>query len=249
MRCDCGCEFEPVIEYQHRLICGDCTDAAVVARVMGGEKAQACMTDPPWNIDWKYIGNTDDKLTPNQYKAMIDAWLSLAELHSLPGSFFFVWQAMKWCKYYSFFFDRDYRIMAICQNWVQFLPTAVQYAFDPVLFWVHEGKTLIEPQAGRRDYFISSTAGGRNTDDLTRLHTASRPLDAVEYVIDNFSISGAIVYEPFCGSGSVIIACERLNRRCRAVEISPAYVAVALERWAVMTGQEPVLLDDGRKQE
>lgn len=52
-----------------------------------------------------------------------------------------------------------------------------------------------------------------------------------------------IVYEPFSGSGTTLIACERLNRVCRAVEISPAYVAVAIERWAVMTGQTPVLLD------
>ena len=56
---------------------------------------------------------------------------------------------------------------------------------------------------------------------------------------DNYDL----VYEPFSGSGTTLIACERLGRRCRAVEIAPGYVAVALERWATMTGKTPVLLD------
>ena len=52
-----------------------------------------------------------------------------------------------------------------------------------------------------------------------------------------------MIYEPFCGTGTTLVACENLGRRCRAVEISPAYVAVALERWATLTGKTPVLLD------
>jgi DNA modification methylase len=50
------------------------------------------------------------------------------------------------------------------------------------------------------------------------------------------------VYEPFLGSGTTLIACEQLGRRCLAIEISPAYVAVALERWHVATGKMPASL-------
>jgi DNA modification methylase len=50
------------------------------------------------------------------------------------------------------------------------------------------------------------------------------------------------VYEPFSGSGTTIIACEQLGRKCRAIEISPAYVAVALQRWADATGKTPRLV-------
>ncbi len=53
---------------------------------------------------------------------------------------------------------------------------------------------------------------------------------------------GCVVGEPFSGSGTTLIACENLKRRCRAIEISPAYVAVALERWHQHTGQTPVLM-------
>jgi len=51
MKCDCGHEFEPEISYKHRLICGDCTDKAVVDRVMEGEKAGAVVTDSPYGIN------------------------------------------------------------------------------------------------------------------------------------------------------------------------------------------------------
>ena len=55
--------------------------------------------------------------------------------------------------------------------------------------------------------------------------------------------NGQFILDPYLGSGTTLIACERLGRRCRAVEIEPGYVAVALERWATMTGRTPALLD------
>ena len=69
-----------------------------------------------------------------------------------------------------------------------------------------------------------------------------KPVELVTAMIENSTRKTEIVYEPFSGSGTTIIACEQLGRRCRAVEISPAYVAVALERWATATGKTPVLL-------
>lgn len=70
-----------------------------------------------------------------------------------------------------------------------------------------------------------------------------KPVALVEKAIANSAEQGAIALDPFLGSGTTLIACERLNRKCRAVEISPAYVAVALERWANLTGQTPILLE------
>jgi len=61
-------------------------------------------------------------------------------------------------------------------------------------------------------------------------------------MIDNSSEGKDIVYEPFLGSGTTLIACERLHRKCRAVEISPAYVSVALQRFYDMTGITPELV-------
>jgi len=64
-----------------------------------------------------------------------------------------------------------------------------------------------------------------------------------------FCFDNEIVYDPFLGSGTTLIACERLGRKCRAIEISPAYCAVAIQRWVDMTGGEPVLLYNEEQQD
>ena len=69
------------------------------------------------------------------------------------------------------------------------------------------------------------------------------PEELASRVVMAYSSTGSIIYEPFLGSGTTIIACERLNRKCRAVEISPGYVAVAIQRWVDMTGGEPELMN------
>jgi len=79
--------------------------------------------------------------------------------------------------------------------------------------------------------------------DKDRGHTAEFPVDLPSFFIKAFSDSSDVIYEPFSGSGTTIIACENLNRKCRAIEISPAYVAVALQRWADHTGNTPELID------
>ena len=75
-------------------------------------------------------------------------------------------------------------------------------------------------------------------------HPTMKPVELVARAVENSSLSGEVVYEPFSGSGTTIIACENLGRRCRAVEISAAYCAVALQRWADHTQRTPVLLAD-----
>lgn len=74
-------------------------------------------------------------------------------------------------------------------------------------------------------------------------HKAPFPVELAERCVTLFSFDGDLVYDPFCGSGTTIIACEKLDRRCRAIEIEPKYCAVALERWAQTTGKTPVLLE------
>lgn len=72
-----------------------------------------------------------------------------------------------------------------------------------------------------------------------------KPVALVEIMIRNSSDRGHIVYEPFSGSGTTLIACERLGRRCRAIEISPGYVAVSLQRFEDATGKKPTLIGTG----
>jgi len=75
-----------------------------------------------------------------------------------------------------------------------------------------------------------------------RYHPTQKPVTLMAEILKDYTVDNAVILDPFLGSGTTLIACEQLGRRCRAVEISPAYVAVALERWATATGKTPVLI-------
>jgi DNA modification methylase len=74
-------------------------------------------------------------------------------------------------------------------------------------------------------------------------HPTMKPVELVEHMIRNSSEKDNTIIDPFLGSGTTLIACERLGRKCRAIEISPAYCAVAIERFYQMTGKTPSLQD------
>ncbi|MCP4991298.1 MAG: DNA modification methylase [Colwellia sp.] len=73
-------------------------------------------------------------------------------------------------------------------------------------------------------------------------HATPKPVEVMERIIKSSSPEGAVVYSPFLGSGTDLIACEKLNRKCRAIEISPAYVATSIKRWEDFTGEKAVLV-------
>lgn len=77
-------------------------------------------------------------------------------------------------------------------------------------------------------------------------HPAVFPVDLVSEILGTFSDAGDLAFEPFCGSGTQLIAAERDGRRCYAVEIAASYCDVAVKRWCKFTGRPAVLADDGR---
>ncbi|MFZ5856763.1 MAG: DNA modification methylase [Chloroflexota bacterium] len=74
-------------------------------------------------------------------------------------------------------------------------------------------------------------------------HTAAFPIELPLRHLMLYSRKGEIVFEPFCGSGTTLIACEVMKRVCRGVELNPVYVAATLERWHILTGKEPVICE------
>jgi DNA modification methylase len=77
-------------------------------------------------------------------------------------------------------------------------------------------------------------------------HGTQKPVECMRRPIENNSSRGRAVYDPFCGSGTTIIAAEQTGRACHAIEIAPAYVDVAVKRWQAFTGLEAKLDGDGR---
>ena len=82
--------------------------------------------------------------------------------------------------------------------------------------------------------------------DSETVHGTQKPVECMRRPILNNSSPGQVVYEPFLGSGTTLIASETTGRICHAIELNPAYVDVAIQRWQTFTGQEGLLSDDNR---
>ena len=112
--------------------------------------------------------------------------------------------------------------------------------------WDRVKDVLTKQVQGSRSYFDNSHEIMRDVWEFPRVtgeerhgHATPKPVPMICRAIKSSTPAGGIVYEPFSGSGTTLIACEQLGRKCRTIEISPAYVAVAIQRWADATGKEP----------
>lgn len=197
---------------EHRLICGDCTDAAVVARVTGGEKADAIFTDPPYGVDYEY-SEYEDK--PENHEAFLESlWKALPPCEMIimtPGHSHLPW-----------FFEKKPHSIMVWYDKTKQSPSKAAYLnkFDIILVY---GKVLT-----RYKWDVFEVQGVRG-DGLRELHTCPKPVELFEKLIGEQN-DAVVIYDPFSGSGTTLVACENLGRRGRAIEISPAYCAVTLQR-------------------
>lgn len=241
----------------HRLLCGDSTKAEDVARLMGEERAEMVWTDPPYGVaigDKNRFLNSiapsnrveenleNDTLTEPELMAMLAAAFDCAMAHCIAGAAWYVaappgplhlvfGQALK---------DRGIWRQTI--QWVKnnatFAPLGVDYHWrcEPIFYgWL--------PNGAHRYY------GGRKQDTVWSVdrpvkspeHPTMKPVELVSRAIENSSLPGELVYDGFLGSGTTIIAAEKVGRICYGMEIEPRYIAVSLERLAQM-GLEPRLV-------
>ena len=233
----CGHRFEAKPEPKHLLIVGDCTDAAVVARVMGGEKAGAVVTDPPYGINRDGIPNDD----PEGLRALFDGCMA-----ALPctDAVVIAFQSPRlewvWLDAARAAGHKPERLLWMYKPNDETFPWRGWLLTSEAIRVTSIGQGLwLDVHPYSHDCY-SPTTLGQELKAGEGWHASVKPL---AIVADLVARVGGDVYDPFSGSGTTLIACERLGRRCRAVEIAPGYVAVCLERWSVMTGRTPVLLD------
>lgn len=241
---------------EHKVICGDCTDRAVVNAVAFGELIDLYLTDPPYGVSYadknEYLnavakGNSiqtpiiNDHLTVEEAAELWHRAFGIAYEIAKPGCVYYVHAPQGG--------DLMMMMMSLKES---------GWLLKPQIIWVKNNHVL-----GRSDYQLKHEpilygwkdgghywGGGRSEMSVweigkpmnSDLHPTTKPVELAEKAIGNSSRQGEFVFDGFLGSGTTLIACERLGRKCRGIEISPAYVAVTLQRWADMTGQEPQLV-------
>lgn len=239
---------------RHRVMCGDSTKAEDVEALMAGEKADCVWTDPPYGVayvggvshDPKYAKKREEDGMKIENDALNDAELTDFLRTALDAAFTFSKDGAAW--------------------YVAAPPGPLFHCFGTVLkdldVWRH---TLAWVKSafvfGRSDYHYQHEAifygwkpgaahkwtGDRKQSSTMNFdrpkgsenpgHPTPKPVELVAYCIGNSTDAGDVVLEPFGGSGSTLIACEKTGRTARLMELDPRYVDVIVKRWQDFTGQ------------
>ncbi|MGO4917465.1 site-specific DNA-methyltransferase [Pseudogemmobacter sp. W21_MBD1_M6] len=234
----------------HRLLCGDSTVATDVERVLNRVKPLLLVSDPPYGVEydpgWRnQAGATKTKRTG---KVLNDDRADWREAWALfPGDVAYVWHG------------------ALHAATVAESLEAVGFTIRSQIIWAKERLVLSRGdyhwQHEPAWYAVKKTGKGHwagdrkqttlwqipsKDQDAKTVHGTQKPVECMRRPILNNSSPGQAVYEPFMGSGTTLIAAETTGRVCHGIELNPAYVDVAVERWQAFTGQSAVLDGDGR---
>jgi len=243
-----GVELGQVWEIgDHRLVCGDCTDAAVVAAVMRGERAQLAATSPPY-----WVGKDYEKgQSWDEFLALLDGAVSGSVAALAEGGYLFVNfsentnKPMAMAEVYRSMADRHGLRWHSHRVWKRPADLPIYASTTPrpcnEIEYLHTYRHGSGPEK-MRDIKVSSRMLWETRGPEQLGHSAAFPVELVEKPVAIYSDAGAVVLDPFLGSGTTLVACERLGRRGRGIELSPGYCAVSIQRLADM-GLEPRLAD------
>jgi len=218
---------------KHRLVCGDATKADDVGKLMDGDKANMVFTDPPYNVGLEYNEYKDNKST-EQYLEFVDKFYGEIKDNLKEGGNIYIMSGDKFLLELGVKFKNQFRFSQIL-FWVKENPTLgnsdYQYNYEAILYgW----------NGGIHKYYGNSVVPAANfvVRDKGILHTehkAQRPIKLVEDYIKNSSKRNDIILDLFGGSGSTLIACEQLDRKCYMMELDPRYTDVIISRWENFT--------------
>lgn len=242
----------------HRLICGDSTDANVIDKLMDGVKADMVFTDPPYGVSYtggmkiengkiesngkKQIKN-DALDYENLYQFLYDVFANI-KVHTKEKSAVYVFYAHSRSReFLNAFHDASLKQRSII-IWHKtsggFGDFMAQYmnAYEPCIYGSN-GEAVNWYGATNE-----KTVWDMDKEKKCDLHPTMKPIELVGRSIKNSSKKDDVVLDCFGGSGSTLIACEQLNRKCYMCELDPHYCDVILQRWENLTGQKAELVTD-----
>jgi len=229
----------------HRLLCGDSTVATDVERVLDGVKPLLMCTDPPYGVEYdpSWRNQSGASATKRTGKVLNDDRADWREAWALfPGDVAYVWHGALHASEVaeslevSGFKIRSQIIWA--KDRLVLSRGDYHWQHEPCLYAVK--KTGKGHWAGDRKQTTLWQIANKDQDAETVPRDA-KPVECMRRPILNNSSPGQAIYEPFMGSGTTLIAAETTGRVCLGIELNPAYVDVAVERWQQFTGQDAVL--------
>jgi DNA modification methylase len=225
----------------HRLICGDSTDPSTVDRLLGSGQPVLMVTDPPYGVnydpDWRGKAGKGKRASGKVQNDDRINW-SLA-WHLFPGSVAYVWHA-SWfsSEIHKSLLDSELEIINQI-IWVKqhFALSRGDYHWqhEPCWYAVKKGQPH-NWQGSRKECTVweisNLNAWGKSKDEDERTaHSTQKPLECMARPIRNNTKEGEGVYDPFCGSGTTLIAAEQLKRKAFCIELDPAYCDIIVDRW------------------
>jgi len=256
----CGQPYEAPVQARHRILCGDSTRAADVERLMEGGAVSLTFTSPPYNagdnslggnknrVESKYVGVGDDR-PADEYLKLLAEFTALALAHSrtvvvnlqsLAGNKIAV---LEWIhRFRDRFVDR--MVWFKGQGQPAMAANVMNSRFEDIWILSPEERPSRAIPTGRFHSTVSNVYEGRGASGenvAPEIHAASMPVHLALHVLSSLDGAGGAVYEPFCGTGTTIIAAEQLGRRSFSMELVPQYVDVAVRRWQAFTGKSAVL--------
>ena len=236
---------------EHRVLCGDATSLSDCQRVLDGSFANMVFTDLPYNVNYSQPSNRperagrkilNDNLGDGFEPFLVEACRNLIEVSQ--GAIYICMSSSE--------IDRLKRVFVNTGgHWSTYLIWAkntftlgrsdYQRQYEPILYGWPEGSGHY--WCGARD---QGDVWNVNKPTVNELHPTQKPVELMERAISNSSKRGDVVLDPFGGSGSTLIACEKTGRRARLVELDPRYVDTTVLRWQEFTGREAVLEGEGR---
>lgn len=233
---------------EHRLMCGDSTDKETVEKLMDGAKADLLVTDPPYNV--AYEGKTEEQLTiendsmsGEEFRAFLRSAFERVFEHLKAGGAFYVWYASR--EHINFETALNEAGLQVREQLIWVKNSLVLSRQD--YHWKHEPCLYGWKDGAPHNWYSDrsqTTVLEFNRPSRNGEHPTMKPLDLIGYQIQNSSKKKDIVLDLFGGSGSTLIACEQLNRRCRTMELDPKYCDVIIKRWETLTGKKAELLKE-----
>lgn len=226
---------------KHRVMCGDSTNLQHVQTLMGVEMADLLVTDPPYNV--AYEGKTADALTiENDSMSDADFRLFLRNCYAAadsamrPGSAFYIWYAdVETYNFVGAARDVNWKLSQII-IWKKsaLILGRKDYHFihEPCLYGWKEGAAHAWYSDRKQTTVLEFNKPQRNGE-----HPTMKPVDLIQYQVENSSRAGDTVLDLFGGSGTTLIACEITGRKNCSMELDPKYCDVIVRRWQQYTGR------------